>query len=266
MNDFLYFGRIPAIGIVGLAHSGKDTVCKMLKQNNMFCQSQRYGFADPLKEFVRDAFCLTNAHMYNQDLKETELNIVYTGADRLSFSKHFESALERLKTLYRNNDKEAEFRLDGHAKAYENMMLEVIKENTPCQGFMLNFNDIYVNCTPRHLLQVVGTEMFRQLINQDFWIECAPKSRIIIPDVRFQNEADFITETCKGHIIHVVDPEQSSDTIKTSEHVSENFAKHFTGNAFKIINDKSKGLEHLQKQVDVIAKVLAKNENALNES
>ncbi len=50
---------------------------------------------------------------------------------------------------------------------------------------------------PRDVLQKIGTECFRDAFNPDFWID-ALESRvntsknIVIPDVRFQNEMDWI--------------------------------------------------------------------------
>lgn len=54
--------------------------------------------------------------------------------------------------------------------------------------------------TPRDILQLLGTEVGRQ-IDEDVWvksvgakIEDIPHDRIVVEDVRFQNEADFLRE------------------------------------------------------------------------
>ncbi len=59
--------------------------------------------------------------------------------------------------------------------------------------------------TPRKAMQTLGTEWGRSL-NKDLWIEIAknntPNYRfVIIPDVRYDNEADFIRDN--GALIHV---------------------------------------------------------------
>lgn len=67
-------------------------------------------------------------------------------------------------------------------------------------------NDERYECSPRHLMQTLGTEWGRQMIHGDIWVN-AMASRVdghnvIIPDVRFDNEADFIRE--RGVLVHIV--------------------------------------------------------------
>ena len=81
--------------------------------------------------------------------------------------------------------------------------------------------------SPRYMMQTLGTEWGRNLIHPHIWIitahrhlerrhaENAP-SGFVIPDVRFDNEADFIHEQ-NGHIIHL---ERSSAGLQ-SNHPSE---------------------------------------------
>jgi hypothetical protein len=53
--------------------------------------------------------------------------------------------------------------------------------------------------TPRYALQLMGTEVGRDVFHKDFWviklknyIDNAPEQNYVITDVRFQNEIDFI--------------------------------------------------------------------------
>jgi hypothetical protein len=51
--------------------------------------------------------------------------------------------------------------------------------------------------SPRELLQTLGTEWGRQMVNQDIWIKLAMRraaeyERVAITDVRFENEAEAI--------------------------------------------------------------------------
>lgn len=67
--------------------------------------------------------------------------------------------------------------------------------------------------SPRQLAQIIGTECVRKMISEDAWlfvmkqfIEAAAKAgidKLIITDVRFENEARFIREQ-GGTIIHIV--------------------------------------------------------------
>lgn len=58
--------------------------------------------------------------------------------------------------------------------------------------------------TPRFIMQTIGTEWGRKLINSDVWVN-AMAERValctIIPDVRFENEAKFCRK--RGVLIHI---------------------------------------------------------------
>lgn len=60
-------------------------------------------------------------------------------------------------------------------------------------------------CSPRHIMQTLGTEWGRQLIHPDIWVRALAArigaERVVISDVRFQNEADFVRE--RGILIHL---------------------------------------------------------------
>ena len=81
----------------------------------------------------------------------------------------------------------------------------------------------------RYMLQTVGTEMGRHMISDDIWIrnmqyriDHSPAPNIIIPDVRFENEAHFIRKS-GGFIIFV--ERTSDDTEAVRKHISENGVK-----------------------------------------
>jgi len=63
------------------------------------------------------------------------------------------------------------------------------------------------NKTPRYMMQTLGTEWGRDLINKDIWINCTDtilknsNKNVIIPDVRFESEAEYIRKN--GILIHV---------------------------------------------------------------
>lgn len=92
-----------------------------------------------------------------------------------------------------------------------------------------------LNVTPRQLLQVIGTDCFRnclheklpelQLQDKSIWIEIAKReietsnSNIVIEDARFENELKFIY-SYGGIVINVVRP--ATEKINSaSEHESE---------------------------------------------
>lgn len=79
-----------------------------------------------------------------------------------------------------------------------------------------------IDVSPRKLLQTLGTEWGRQLISPDIWISFAAEqfedhgSGMVISDVRFENEADFVRNN-GGTLIHV----RRSSLPDTRSHVSE---------------------------------------------
>lgn len=71
---------------------------------------------------------------------------------------------------------------------------------------------------PRHLMQYVGTEVMRHHISSDIWLhvlharitamreEDPALSLVVIDDVRFANEAEFIADTYGGYVVELVRP------------------------------------------------------------
>ena len=69
--------------------------------------------------------------------------------------------------------------------------------------------------TPRKAMQIVGTDLFRNHLNQDIWIniienkimtlrESDPNINIVITDCRFANEFDMIRKFSEAMIIKIV--------------------------------------------------------------
>ena len=87
------------------------------------------------------------------------------------------------------------------------------------------FMDIINNpdlCTPRRIMQRIGTEWGRNSINDNFWVDmwsAKAKSceRVVSDDVRFDNEADRIRSS-GGFIIEILGKDKTQ-----SDHPSEKF-------------------------------------------
>jgi hypothetical protein len=80
--------------------------------------------------------------------------------------------------------------------------------------------DSRYGCSARHMMQTLGTEWGRKLIDQNIWVH-ALKARIeniggnwLVPDVRFESEADMIREN--GILIHIFGKKKIG-----SDHISE---------------------------------------------
>lgn len=85
--------------------------------------------------------------------------------------------------------------------------------------------DVNWQMTPREIMQKVGTDLFRNHFNKDFWLLLFKQwylknsnQNIICTDVRFQNEADLIKNL--GGIIIKID--RHNNTIDSHESESLN--------------------------------------------
>lgn len=84
--------------------------------------------------------------------------------------------------------------------------------------------------SPRYLAQTLGTEWGRNLVHRDLWLllaqrwteTLAPDERVVVTDVRFDNEADWIRES-GGELWHI----QRTDRTEVLKHSSENGVRRF---------------------------------------
>jgi len=121
--------------------------------------------------------------------------------------------------------------------------------------------------SPREIMQVVGTDVVRRQLGDDFWVRhldariraLAPgTARVVISDVRFEIEADFVRDA-GGFLVRIREPHtaetSAAATRGVDRHPSETeqagVAVHHT-----VFNDK-KGLPPLYRSVeDLLLKLL----------
>lgn len=81
-----------------------------------------------------------------------------------------------------------------------------------------------IDKSPRQLMQTLGTEWGRDQVDADFWLKLAAfrwnQAReagqlLVIPDVRFDNEAAFIRRN--GHLVHISRPNAPQVAAHSSE-------------------------------------------------
>jgi hypothetical protein len=115
------------------------------------------------------------------------------------------------------------------------------------------------NKSPRQMMQTLGTEWGREMIDQNLWITAAHKRIekfgrlnervrphvVVFSDVRFENEAALIRDM-GGLVVHVTRP----GAIAVNEHVSE---AGVSAHPADILVQNLAGLDHLQ----AVAKSLA---------
>lgn len=116
--------------------------------------------------------------------------------------------------------------------------------------------DPYWGFSPRWALQTLGTEACRNNIHQQIWVKSAwlriekirdenPGVGIVVPDVRFPNEADFIREK-GGYLWKVNRPGLAAD--EAANHASETALDDYNG--WNSILENTHDLAHLYGLVD----------------
>lgn len=119
---------------------------------------------------------------------------------------------------------------------------EKAKQNIP--------EEAIIKTTPRLLLQSIGTQWGRMMINPNIWVlstlrKWNDNQNWIITDVRFPNEAEAIKER-GGVLIKVERPGMKNN----DPHPSENALNDYSDFDYFVLNDE--GLEEMQEQVELI--------------
>lgn len=193
------------IGLTGPAGSGKDTVADLLVTHAGF---YKMAFADPLRAEVCDAFCIEPLYLSRRETKEHAMSC-------LALSKCADQAF-----------------VDRMAVHWE--------------------ADLAMPRSPRQILQWWGTD-YRRAQSPNYWAKQTARRvydlfadrithRIVITDVRFDNEAELI-DRHGGLVWQVTRP---GCDVAPGAHISE-----VTGEAFKpdAVLHNSHDIKHLQQLV-----------------
>lgn len=95
----------------------------------------------------------------------------------------------------------------------------------------VGYEEAKKNPEVRRLLQVMGTEVGRDILGDDTWVHALNKARngparVVIPDVRFPNEGDYVLNANHGHhrlvgVVRVNPDGTPFDNGIGTEHASE---------------------------------------------
>jgi hypothetical protein len=175
----------PLIGVCGAAGSGKDTLAEGIAAMDVYFV---YHFADPIKNAINAMFGFGPVNWENRDWKEEPI-------DWLQYQLTAEDVPEAPAAI-------GEFR----------------------------------GISPRYLAQTLGTEWGRKMVDEQIWLKIAQQKfnrvnttaqmdggriiglGMIIPDVRFDNEAQWIKDA-GGLLLQVDRPGQ--EIISEDSHASE---------------------------------------------
>lgn len=108
----------------------------------------------------------------------------------------------------------------------------------------------------RHMLQTLGTEWGRNLINPDVWVirqaaELDPDTLYVMSDVRFKNEAELCRQN--GVLIHVYVPDDEGK--ERDRHSSEEGVEFLHGEDLSLPNNKN-GFREYYLTIDELLKLV----------
>lgn len=152
------------IGIDGDKGAGKDTIADILVRQFGFT---RVPFAKPLKDILGEVFLLPPETFEDRVLKEQAFPVPLELT-----AYHIQRILD-------------EIELRGIKVSDQAIQACLLLKGT-------------LMTSPRHMMQLVGTEMVRVNVGFDTWVnlwvrEQAKYEKVVAPDARFQNERDAIS-------------------------------------------------------------------------
>lgn len=186
----------------GKAGSGKDTVADYLVSKHGFV---RTAFADPLRDIVQLVFVLDHDSVWDRKLRELPL-----------------------KYLPNYTNKEVKESVDAGFVNFPNLKPEEVFDFVAKFGYDPYDTDFYWSV--RKLLQFIGTEMFRNMINRDTWVmnftqRIEPGVNYVLTDCRFPNELEWVKSKFGGKVIFVEVVRQGCDGkgVGLENHESERY-------------------------------------------
>lgn len=178
------------IAFSGNKFAGKDTAAQILINK---CGFTRIGLADKLKDICSEVFQISRKDMDDPSKKES------------LFTKKLIISAENIDLLLQRMQK------DGFEFNFEITFRDICKDFC---GKTLT--------TIRDMLQTIGTDICRNFIQDNIWLEYIKKNitnydKVVITDARFKNERDFLKQI--GAVLILV---KRPGYENTSTHISEN--------------------------------------------
>lgn len=217
INDMINFSKRNLIGFAGTLGSGKDTAADILNYQRL---QGTYATYKAWKE------------LHDSNYRPADFPVIHFG-DTLKavISIVFNIPLEDLN----NRDKKDNGVYCFDTRKIIDFNIAVRKcyyiidfDNFVAYGIPLNTTRVCVKV--RHLMQAIGTNLFRNNLSQNIWVDnvmfyannCINRNGLcFIPDVRFQNEVDAILN--KGGVVYRINRFEPKDneTAHESERINE---------------------------------------------
>lgn len=229
------------------ARSGKDTVANIIQES---LGINRYAFAKPIKESINELFGWDERHE-DGALKEIVLPTFLPSSEQWrevvgNFYRKCTSLDSISKVCCAGSDIHKVF--DGWC--YDNKrVVKYLPRNGIVGGGLESPKLLHIS--PREVYQLFGTEMMRECISDSFWTDIAPTENVIITDVRFKNETEWLFSN--GGVL--IDVKRPDNNVTVASHASE--AGTGVGADYEIVNDGT--LEQLDQEVAELVDILERH-------
>lgn len=209
------------LGLAGLAGSGKSTVAEILQKDYNF---KEYSFAENLKLMAMKVFNLTEHDVFTQEGKLKKFD------KPIKIDNKYSTELMR----YVYGENKWPFKNEDYIR-----LLTCLEEGYVCKN-------------PRELLQILGTEVLRECINDNYHIEIvfdqierSKKKDVVISDCRFPNERDEVVNRYGMNVLVIC----SGQEKPKFSHASENSLGNYEDYDYILNNDKTRGVEYLKENI-----------------
>lgn len=193
------------IGLIGIAGAGKDLVASIIQEKHP--DYENFKYAGVLKQLCSELFEIPPTNFEDRTLKEIEQVVVVTG----DIYSHFHYLTSTLLGIHLTGEE---------VKENVNELL-VLLETTPLTTTLYDNKAYAFIKTPRRIMQIIGTDLFREQIKETAWVDTIESvDKVVCSDVRFPNEAEKIKEL-GGINIKLVNLNQQGK--QTMNHQSEAF-------------------------------------------
>lgn len=264
-----------AILLSGAMGAGKDASADILREPS-FGSFRRFALADAIRTFALELLHTVLAYhpiectrpltwdtFADPAVKNEPLFFVKSDKTitplRMPFKITFLSMLHTFthQTFDKDSENEAASKVLGafFSKTFLDLVLKITQADAP---MCLALEDKPL--TPRWLLQWLGTNVCRDVLSKDVWINAATRQlavfdwdRVVLTDVRFANEAELLKKALQdtGHkVLHVrlntnAQLLPCAESSKSPLHASEAEIPSLKVDA-ELYNDKTLGLEVLK--------------------
>ena len=231
------------IGLCGDAGAGKDTVANIMytyfaDEEQFGVSAKKYSFAEPVYKLAAAILGTTVANLEDRKTKEVTQSWQITQRSLVAARDYFNSiGLDHYKDF---------------PEAWHQFMPNLADFIQPYSPLYEKEDTLYtLAISPRKMLELVGTELGREILQQDVWVDrivrdvALNKVRVaIISDVRFENEAKFIQDK-EGELIKIAcpsNPYKINSTHASNKGINTEFITD-------VIVNKMDGIDKLEESV-----------------